>query len=97
MFNMYLSGSSLCPHRNQTNVPSFLSFLEIGLRVRRAASAAQSVREPFFPSEARLLFCRKSEILFPGRVSCSAQTEPHWTPAAPGWALGSFGRFRARV
>lgn len=78
MFNMYLSGSSFCPMKNYRNnllgvrFSFFFFFIynctrcpEPAVLLRCQGTALFSL----FNLKARLLFCRKSEILFPGRVS----------------------------
>lgn len=76
MFNMYLSGSSFGPIKNERNSPFYISieiFLHFspGVGVLPAMMLRFQARALFslFNLKARLLFCRKSEILFPGRVS----------------------------
>lgn len=76
MFNMYLSGSSSAPVAGIIgNKALYFSYncARSVARVSRGGAAAlgsgATALFSLFNLKARLLFCRKSEILFPGRVS----------------------------
>ena len=75
MFNMYLSGSSFCPVKNYRNNLLWVIFSFFCINCAGCPEAAVLLRcqgralFSLFNLKARLLFCRKSEILFPGRVS----------------------------
>lgn len=65
MFNMYLSGTVFFVRKMRNIAEKNRETLRVCVRVLRAPPPVSLTS----PSGTRVLFCRKSDILFPGRVS----------------------------